>query len=282
LLKVSGSSISHADLELLTKRIAEGIAAKLPEASELWFDEVFKPKLQYAEENYVKIHDVVSMANKRRLALQAEHSLSGPQIDEQIADVQKQLLATQLEQASLEARNHAIELQIAKEAERLKNESRSDEMVDVLKQLVKLREAEVEHLKAANRKVAGSVDQREIDKATANVLEARIQLLQAQGKQRTGPDQEMTESLRKELIKVVVDRADVEAKIKLLENRSHELPAMRAKLREDERRVQLLATESAYDTKQLEFARRELSELQAIQRRFKPLKLVIPSADVKQ
>jgi hypothetical protein len=265
----------------LAERVAEAVAKNLPKASEATLTEAYKAAIQkYEDEIQTNTRIIDSSEDERRERLK-DRPLPLDKILERIAAVDQQLLTTELALTGSEARMDAVKEQIAIVAKNLKEDSTKDEMGEALRGLIKAREAEVEHLKDANRKAPGSVSQGELDRAAGKVLESRIQLLQSQNKHRETAESDRLGSLNNELTKLVVDVAESKAKRDYLMKTRHELIELRVAYPSSEERIDVLTSRIAGASQVSESTTRRLNAFKGVEKSIKPLELVMPLSEAK-
>jgi len=114
----------------------------------------------------------------------------------------------------------------------------SDEMIGTLKQLVGLREKNLERYQQA--KQAKGVSAAEVEEAEVKVLEARIQLFSLLGKKQPVVQNEQLDSLQSELTRLAIDRSEAQAKLGYLEKMRDDVQnriARRANLDQEIKRI---------------------------------------------
>jgi hypothetical protein len=140
--------------------------------------------------------------------------LSQSQLSERLADLQRQVLATNLSIDVLKARKDAT----SEEFEKLKLQSQAkaaeNETLHTLKRIVELRKARFDRVKALNSQ--GVAPREEADKAEEEMLSAMVDLDRATAAAQKSESQTQLDALAADLSKIAVDRAEAEARVKFL------------------------------------------------------------------
>ena len=176
----SNGNQSKAIIEQYNKKMALDVK----KISEKLFTEKFERVFAEAQKEKDEIDKSISDLEARLKDLQAQSYdfLPYEKAVDQSADLQRQRLAIELSLAGMKAREQAIHeqidmarLRLKEQADRSAKETASDEMIGTLKQLVALREKNVEHLKAANK--SGVAVSSEVDDAEAKASRQKFNCL---------------------------------------------------------------------------------------------------------
>lgn len=135
------------------------------------------------------------------------------QLSERLADLQRQVLATNLSLDVLKARKAAT----SDELEKLRQQSASkadNETLHTLKRIVELRKARFDRLKAMNTQ--GVASREDADKAEEEMLSAMVDLDRATVAAQRGDLQSQLDALAADLSRLAIDRAEAEARAKFL------------------------------------------------------------------
>jgi hypothetical protein len=275
----SNNKISRSQIEQLAHRIAQAIAEKLPAASEATFLDMFTPQFEDAERAFKNARSNTQALESLRLEFTKKHPLSSEKLVERISGIEQQQLANRLALEGMKAREEALREQVALASKPIEKDAAAEERIAILQELVKLRESAAEYLKG--NVGAGTLTQADADKAAAQVLEARIQLLNAKTKDTLTANSGPLESLNAELAKLAVDRAEAEAKNRFLENTHLVLIKVRNETLDDDGQIDRLTSEIDEEKKRIRPARQEVDRLKEIKAMFKPLELVVPPLEMK-
>jgi hypothetical protein len=277
----SQRSLDASKAKAIAKRYIELVAPDVKKLSEQLFNEKFEPAIAEANKKSEAATGKVDGldAQRRGLQLRSYEELPYEKVADHLADLQRQILAIALSLAGMDAKQQEIDRQKAMAEERLKDqasraakEAASNETVDAIKQLVALREKNVERLRELNKSGMATA-QSEIDDATAKVLETKIQLFALQGKKQLPVQNEQLETLQSELTRLAIDRAEQKAKLEFLAKTRDDVQqriANRADLDQDIKRIdeQLPSAKTA-----LRKAQSRVKELEDAKAVFKPLDL---------
>ena len=250
-------------LSKLNERFTHLIAPTMKKTSKELFDELYASAFsEVAKANESAESTVVRLEDQRKdLQLRSYDELPYEKVADHLADLQRQVLALQLSLAGMDAKDSEIKKQLAILNERLHDradqaakEAASSETLDALKQLVALREKNVDRLKELN-KAGLAAPQGEIDEATARVLETKIQLFALQGKRQSPPHSDQLDNLEAERTRLAIDRTEQKAKLEFLAKTCNEVQlriARRADLDQDIKRIdeQLPSAKAALRTAQ--------------------------------
>ena len=233
--------------------IAEAIAAelvqKLPNFSQRFFHLFLDKQLKLSRAECDELERRLKQVQNS--IIEIDDTVSQNLSAETLADLRRQLLASQLSLHAIKARESATQSQIKIATDRFEKNSETSEITSALQQLVELRSLEVMHLKQANMKKSDAVTRGEIDQASARVVEAKIQLLTAQAKKRTGAENEQVKELNNQLTKLAIDRVETEAKLEFL---NHEILKTDKELRESRiAEIQLATLEAERKSLQSEY-----------------------------
>ena len=233
--------------------IAEAIAAelvqKLPSFSQRFLNDLLDKQLIRSGEERNELGSRLQHVQKS--IIEKGGMVSQKLSAETLADLRRQLLATQLSLHAIKARESATQSQIKIATDRFEKDSETSEITSALQQLVELRSLEVVHLKQANMKKSDAVTQSEIDQASARAVEAKIQLLTAKAKKQTGAENEQVKELNNQLTKLAIDRVEIEAKLEFLKD---EILMADKELRESRKaEIQLATLEAELKSLQSEY-----------------------------
>jgi hypothetical protein len=166
-----------------------------------------------------RIRDLDDEAEPLRKQLQVGVGLlSQAQLSERVADLQRQLITADLSVQVMKAREKAIREQLAEV--KAETKTSSNEAIGTLKRIVELRKARFERLKTA--KSTAAVSQEDVDKAEEEMLAAQVDLDRATAVLQKADSQSQLDPLTAELRKIVVDRAEGEARIDYLQKVLHD------------------------------------------------------------
>lgn len=130
-----------------------------------------------------------------------------------IGDLGKQKQELELEQAGLEARSQALELQVRQNLKRIDELSQQDEVAANFRRVVELRERRLKELEAIH--AAGRVGKDSLNQAEVDLASAKVELSQAMRGASIAGSQEL-QRLNTELAKTAVSTAECQAKLKFL------------------------------------------------------------------
>jgi hypothetical protein len=149
--------------------------------------------------------------NDTRVQHRGESSLSIPVLEELASNLKKQQQALEVDLAGMKGRKEALQVEIAKTAERVKKEPADDEVVRNLQRVLDLR---VQHLRNIKKIVeTGTVTELEAGKAEEAVAMAQVELAQAKRTiSRSATDQ--LDKLNSDLALIAVNSAELESKLK--------------------------------------------------------------------
>ncbi len=186
---------------------------------------------------------------------------------ENVAHLQKQRQALELELAGLQGRAEAIQMQIGKvEALPRRNQQKAD-LVDNLNKVLKLRQMEFERNRTLHSQ--GIVSPTELRGSEEKVLLAEIDLAKAKSELNI-TSRDLTDKLVAELAQIAIATADNEAKLKYVREK---LELDHLKLEQEmalqPQRERLAADSAAVQAQVLE-ARKKLSELRQADFSFRP------------
>ena len=141
--------------------------------------------------------------------------LSQPQLSERLADLERQVLATNLSLDVLKARRQATSEELDKLTARAQAKAAENETLHTLKRIVELRKARFDRLK---QMVAQGLSSREdTDRSEEEMLSAMVDLDRATVAAQKSESQSQLDALAADLSKIAIDRAEAEARLTFLE-----------------------------------------------------------------
>jgi hypothetical protein len=131
-------------------------------------------------------------------------------LQELVTSLTKQQQALKVDLAGMKGRAEAIQQEVAKTAERAKNDSADDEIIKNLMRVIELRMQQVRYLKELGE--LGTITQAEAAKAEEQVALAKVELAQAK-RANSRPANEQLDKLNTELAQIAISMAESEAKL---------------------------------------------------------------------
>jgi hypothetical protein len=273
-------TVSLEDTNAIIHRYLDKVAPEIKKASEKLFNEKFEPALAEAQKaREAADSSVRGLENERRnLQLRSYEELPYEKVADHLADLQRQQLALKLSLVGMEAKQKEIEkqrefahLRLQDQAAEASKIAASDEMIATLKQLVALREKNVDRLKEANR--AATVSASDVDEATACALEAKIQLLSLLGKKQPQVNSEQLDSLQSELTRLAIDRSESQAKFEFLEKIRAEVQERIARRADLDQAIKRIDEALPAEKNKLRAAEARVKELEDAKAAFRPIDL---------
>lgn len=199
----------------LTRRYHEAVRKRLEDAlNQLSRREIEKRlarQRQLLEDNRKSAEIERSRLNDKRQDLRGISSgLPQSVLEESVSNLQQQQQALELEIAGFKGRTAALERQIAKATEELKQQPADDEVTQNLKRVLELRKRTLGRMRALRE--SGTVTEVEMAKQEEQVALAEVELAQAK-RQGANSVRARLDALNAELEKIAVERADAETKL---------------------------------------------------------------------
>jgi hypothetical protein len=142
-------------------------------------------------------------------------------LHELVSDLTKQQQAIEVELAGMTGRREALQVEVAKASDRLKNSSKNDEVVRNLQRVLEIRTKALQSVKQLHEFGNSSTSYLDLAKAEEQVALAKVELDQAKRADARASDAHL-EKLNDELSQVAVSIAENEAKLPFLRERLNE------------------------------------------------------------
>jgi hypothetical protein len=277
-------NIKQREATEIARRTLEQIAPLVRDLSRKALTEVLQPALESAEKSLVDGHRSIQSLRNRLNELSTNHELPAEKLIDRLADLQQQRMNALLALDGMDARQKAIEEQIALTKARIDHDAQAAqqngataEMIATLKDLVKLRTANLDRLNQLRQ--SGVAPQSEFDDASAKLLEAKIQLLSLQSSKEKNVGGEQINALTNELTKIAIDRAEMHARSDSLSNMTAETKKQLADRTQVDQVIKSIEPELATKTKEVGEIEPRVERLKAAVDNFEPLDIAIPPSN---
>jgi hypothetical protein len=202
-----------------TNEIAERLAMKMVRNSQERTRDFFRQRyLEEISRLQSGIKDLDGETDKLSHELRRIEStqLSQLQLSERLADLERQILATQLSLDVMKARTTATTEELDKLKLQAQAKAADNETLRTLNRIVELRKARFDRLKAMNAQ--GVAPREDADKAEEEMLSAMVDLDRATDAAQKSESQSQLDSLAADLSRIAIDRAEAEARLKFLDD----------------------------------------------------------------
>ena len=206
-----GPGVTDETASKIVRRIAAKMIREAPDFSQKF---LHQGKLEEFDRLSNRIRDLNNEADKLRNQTQEVVGLSQAQLSERVRRFAAQLLTADLSVQVMKAREKAIREQLAEV--KAETKTSTSEAIGTLKRIVELRKARFERLKTA--KSTNAVSQEDVEKAEEEMLAAQVDLDRAAAVLQKSDSQSQLDPLAADLRKIVVDRAEAEARMVFLAN----------------------------------------------------------------
>ena len=207
-------------------------------ASQLSREELYQQQVQLAKKSLEEAEKDRAMAMDRTEATRQQlrnetgrADVSPEGMRQAITKLQEQQEQLLLDQAGAEGRRKGLTEAIDKLTSQMKVKADTDAAVDELKQVIALREKELQRL----RQLQEAVSQKAIEDAQAAVADARLKLIEVRRQAIGNTNAESLEMWNRELINLSVAEIERQARLKFIQDRLNRLSAAVPKIDELER-----------------------------------------------
>lgn len=200
------------------------LQAELNERHDRWKADQLEPSIRTIDRSAAKVNQLTRdltrrQSNARSLTERADVSPTGIREAASAMDAEQQRL--ELEQVGKAARRRAIEEEIALQSRKIEQRVSEDLIAVELQTIVEAREQVVKQNKMLQEQ--GQMSDRELGQSIAAAAEARAKLLQRRLDATAEVGGETLEALNQELTTLAIDLAELEARLKYVENERTEL-----------------------------------------------------------
>ncbi|HZZ71633.1 MAG TPA: hypothetical protein VFE24_05230 [Pirellulales bacterium] len=214
--KVSVDDLKAAN-DKFAKALPGAVQKKLNEAIRADLAARHRSEARDAEAQAATLKEYQDEAAALQQDLNASDSVLPPNVLlENIATLQKQRQAFELELVGLKGRTAALQQAIAKSTERLDLKAADDKVVKNLQKVIELRTAQLERLMTAYK--AASVSADAVDRAKDDLALSEVELARAQAAAVHSAGSDQIQSLQSDLIQTAVTAAEQESKFKFLDD----------------------------------------------------------------
>lgn len=252
--------------------IATLAAEKFPEYSRKHLADLLGSRQKQADGGLKAANDRVSGALS---TLSSSNGLPPEKIADQLAEVDRQLLATRLSFEVRNAREAAIQKALADIAANLDSRSADNRMLQNLQKIVELRKQQFEINKAADQKVPGSVGSGALAKAEEEMLAAIVDLDRTEAEFKRGEGGDQLAALNRELVQVSIDKAEDQARLKFLDEARQRVHRELLQRQQADARVREAMEELGKAQKEVDHIERAIKLIKSAQDNLAPLKLTV-------
>jgi hypothetical protein len=212
LLVAGTDAVGESELEKYADLVVKHLNIVLADLSRRAFESK-RAELNLAKEQAQKSVELAGLKldKTRESVRRASGDFSETALQELLTSLRKQQQALEVELAGMKGRAEAIQREVAKTAERAKNDSADDEIITNLMRVIELRTQQLRYLKELGE--LGTITQAEAAKAEEQVALAKVELAQAK-RANSRPASEQLDKLNTELAQIAISMAESEAKLK--------------------------------------------------------------------
>ncbi len=195
-------------------------------------------------------------------------------VADELAEISRQEVTAELSLVGMDAREHAIHDQMARIEATMDQKNSSDETLQNLEQLLKLRSARFENLK--KQQAAGVITVEELQGAESEMLAAKIDFEKTRNsiKRANGGDQ--LDALAAELSRLAIDRAETQARRDYLKKKDDSVEHSLQERREAERQIQLDQPKLTAAEDKIKALTAQLDQLKTSLDNVQPLRVSLP------
>ncbi|HTQ38134.1 MAG TPA: hypothetical protein VMJ32_03850 [Pirellulales bacterium] len=257
--------------EKISRRIIEKVAAALPDFSRDYIAKRLSDSQQQLEQQLTKIRDQESRAQNDVIR---SSGMPSEKYSEQLAEISRQQIAAKLSLVGMDARQKAIDNEMAKTQIKMHDSADSDDTLKSLERLLELRTERLETLK--KMRDSGVAPTADMQAAEADVLSSKIELDKTRSALKRANGGEQLDAWNNELSRLAIDRAETEARLKFLGDVSAETEQQLRARRDAEKQAEEAQPKLAEAEKRIEELSKQLEEVKKSQESIEPLRVLLP------